>query len=134
MNRIAPPKTRPTHRRPALTLIDAVAALVVLGVVTVPIATGIASLSRSSLQNYRQAAIRTELVREAERLRAQPFANLTVGNTTTSIALPGGNADLTSSIALADYDGDLAADASFKLIVVTLDNQEIRFYRSDWRD
>jgi len=115
-------------------LIDAIATLAVLGAVTVPIATGIASLSRGNLQNYRDAQARCELVYEAERLRALPFTSIGLGTTTTSIALPSGAADLTVTVSQADYDGDAALDADFKLIVATLDGREIRFYRSNWKE
>lgn len=121
-------------RRSALTLVDAIATLVVLAAVTVPIATGVASLSRGSLQDYRDASVRSELVYQAERLRALPFASIDVGATVMSIDLPGGAGDLTVTVSLADYDGDAAADAEFKLIALSLDGREIRLCRSDWRE
>jgi Tfp pilus assembly protein PilV len=121
------------RRRRGLSLIDAVITLVVLAAVTVPIATGIASMARGSTQNYRDASVRSELVYEAERLSALPFASLAIGSTTTSIALPGNASNMVVTISLADYDGDGAVDAEFKLVVLTLEDREIRFFRSDWK-
>ncbi|NOS99702.1 MAG: hypothetical protein HOP29_03655 [Phycisphaerales bacterium] len=117
-----------------MSLIDAIATLVVLAAVTVPIATGVASLSRGSMQNYRAMSVRCELVRQAEGLRAAAFDDINVGATTVPISLPGGSADLTTTVSLADYDADAAVDASFKLIVIALEDREIRFYRSDWKE
>jgi len=122
----------PPKRARGLSLIDAVATLAILGAVTVPIATGIASLSRGNLQNYRDTGVRCALVYETERLRALPFASLSVGSTTTSIDLPGGASDLTVVISPADFDGDLAADADFKLVAASLDGREIRLFRGNW--
>lgn len=121
-------------RRRGLSLVDAVATLVVLGAVTVPIATGVASLSRGSLLNYRGMAVRCALVHEAEGVRAAAFDDVPVGVTTTSVSLPGGAADLIRTVSPADYDADAVADASFKLIVITLEDREVRFYRSDWKE
>jgi len=130
----APRRLECRWRRGGFSLVEAIASLVILGAVTVPIASGIASMSRSSLQNYRDASVLTELVHEAEKLRALPFTSIAVGSTSTSIELPGGASDLNVTVTLADYDGDAAADASFKLIVLTLDSVEIHFYRSDWKE
>ncbi len=121
------------RRCPAFSLVDAIATLTILGAVTVPIATGIASLARGSLLNHRSAAIRTELVYEAERIRALPFASIVIGTTTTSIALPGGSSDLTVTVTLADFDADGSNDSDFELITLTLDGQSIQFYRSNWK-
>lgn len=120
-------------RHRGLSLIDAVITLVVLGAVTTPIAAGIVSLSRGALQNYREAAIRGELVYEAERLFALPFSSLSVGTTNTSVALPGGTETLSVVVSLDDYDGDASNDAEFMKVVVSLDGREITFFRSDWK-
>ena len=120
--------------RRGISLVDAVASLAILGMVTVPIATGIAALSKSSFRNYRAAVIRCELVGEAERLRAASFADIALGTTVTSIDLPGVAADRTVTVSLADYDGDASVDAEFKLIVVTLEDRTVGLYRSDWKE
>lgn len=122
------------RRHRGLSLIDAIMTLVVLGAVTVPISTGIVSLSKGSLQNYREAAIRSELVFEAERLLAAPFSNLSVGTTNTNIDLPGGQAQRTVTITLDDYDGDSNPDSEIYRVVVTLDGREITFFRSSWKE
>ncbi len=122
-----------TPVRRALTLVDAIATLIILGIIIVPLASGVMALSRGGLQNYRDASIRSELVYEAERLRALPFATLVAGSTNTSVALPGGASTLAVTIATADYDADTTPDTDFLLIVLTLSDREIRFYRSNWK-
>ena len=119
--------------RRGLSLVDAIASLVILGAVTVPIATGIAAMARGSLENHRGAAVRCELVNEAERLYALPYDVVAVGLTTTSSELPGGAADLTVTVSLADYTGDLVPDDDFKMIVVALEDHAIHLFRSNWR-
>jgi len=121
------------RRARAFSLVDAIATLTILGAVTIPIATGISALARGSLLNHRSATIRTELVYEAERLRAIPFASIALGTTTTSIALPGGASNLIVTVALADFDADGSNDSDFEMITLTLDGQSIRFYRSNWK-
>jgi type II secretory pathway pseudopilin PulG len=122
-------KPESQHRIAGVTLIEAMILVVVLGAVALGTGSALQNLTRQPKNMNLLLATSSALVDKMEYLRSLSFTALTVGTTfSDTVAIEGTSYTRSVTVALADADGNGAADSDFKSITVTVNGQSLVCY------
>jgi type II secretory pathway pseudopilin PulG len=124
-----------THRRrnhrPALTLVEAIIMVMILGIVSVGVGVGLQSATRITYATDTRLATHTRLLEKLEAIRDASFTQLTaaIGNQSNAfcdtVILDGKTLDRTVAVSYFDVNGG-GAETDIVQVTVTIDSQSMK--------